>query len=227
VNSDGTVPGLLGRLLPTPVVWAEAFDDPLLPWVFDAERAAVAAAVPKRQLEYRTVRHCARQALGRLGLPPAPILSGPNREPLWPAGVVGALTHCAGYRAAAVSADRTVLSVGIDAEPHEPLPEGVLERVGDRAERAELAALSAGRHWDRILFCAKEAVYKVWFPLARRWLGFEDARVRIEPTGQFHARLLVPGPQVQGRELTELDGRWLVARGLIITAITLTPDQVR
>lgn len=227
MDFDGTGPRLLGRVLSSPVEWAEAFDDPSVPWMFEAERAAVAAAVPKRQLEYRTARHCARQALGQLGLPPAPILSGPNREPLWPDGVVGSLTHCAGYRAAAVAPLGTVLSVGIDAEPHEQLPEGVLERVADDAEQAALAVLPGGRHWDRILFCAKEAIYKVWFPLARCWLGFEDASVRIDPGGRFRARLLVPGPTVAGRELTELDGRWLVARGLIIAAITLTEDQVR
>ena len=67
--------------------------------------------------------------------------------------------------------------MGVDAEPHDVLPDGVLDAISLPAERAELAALPSGMHWDRILFCAKEATYKAWFPLTKRWLGFEDAHI--------------------------------------------------
>ena len=189
----------------------------------------MARAVPKRQAEYRTVRHCARLALGELGVAPVPILSGERREPLWPSGVVGSLTHCAGYRAAVVARRELVLGLGIDAEPHLPLPDGVLKQVTNPVERAALARLAArepGVQWDRLLFCAKEAVYKVWYPLARRWLGFEDAEVRLDPAGTFHARLLVEPPRLGERYLTALDGRWVVSRGLIVAMITLVPAAV-
>jgi 4'-phosphopantetheinyl transferase EntD len=222
-------PTLLGRLLPGSVAHAESFDDPPDAPLFEQERAAIERAVPKRQAEYRTARHCARRALGELGLPPAPILSGPKREPLWPTGVVGSLTHCAGYRAAAVAHWDRVRSVGIDAEPHAVLPDGVLEQVASESERADLRTLDGSLggtvHADRVLFCAKEAIYKAWYPLARRWLGFEEADVRIEPDGAFRARLLVAGPVVDGAELTRLRGRWLVADGLIIAAVTLLAPE--
>lgn len=77
------------------------------------------------------------------------------------------MTHCRGYRAAAVAHAAGVLSLGVDAEPHERLPEGVLDLVSIPVERQEIAALP-GRgdlHWDRILFSAKETTYKTWFPL--------------------------------------------------------------
>ncbi|HEY3692789.1 MAG TPA: hypothetical protein VGL46_21300 [Pseudonocardiaceae bacterium] len=51
------------------------------------------------------------------------MVPGERRKPVWPPGVVGSLTHCTGYRAAAVAHRRGVLTVGIDAEPHEPLPQ--------------------------------------------------------------------------------------------------------
>jgi 4'-phosphopantetheinyl transferase EntD len=226
-GDDGSV---LGRLLPAAVVGAERFDDPPEAELFEQELAAVARAVPKRQAEYRTVRYCARLALDALGVAPVPILSGERREPLWPAGVVGNLTHCDGYRAAAVARRDRVLGVGIDAEPHRPLPDGVLDQVSDPAEQAMLAELAQrqpGTCWDRLLFCAKEAVYKVWYPLARRWLGFEDAEVALDQAGTFRVRLLVEPPLIGGRGLTRLDGSWVVQRGLIVTAITLCPDAVR
>ena len=99
----------------------------------------VARAVDRRRAEFTTVRTCARIALGRLGLPPAPLLTGSKREPLWPAGVVGSITHCDGYRAAAVARASEVAAIGIDAEPHDPLPDGILDRVTLPAERAHLA----------------------------------------------------------------------------------------
>jgi 4'-phosphopantetheinyl transferase EntD len=168
---------VIGSLLPAAVRVVESFGELPGATLFPEEEELVARAVPKRVAEVTTVRACARRALGELGLPPVPILSGPSREPLWPAGVVGSLTHCAGYRAAAVARASELASFGIDAEPHGELPEGVLERVALASEQAALPGLPPGVHWDRLLFSAKESVYKAWFPLAGRWLGFEDARL--------------------------------------------------
>ncbi|MFI6512013.1 4'-phosphopantetheinyl transferase [Streptosporangium sp. NPDC050855] len=210
---------MIEKILPPWVVSAEAFEDPPDVVLFPEEEAVIARAVEKRRREFATARHCARQALARLGVPPAPILPGERGAPGWPDGVAGTMTHCAGYRAAAVSLE--ALTVGIDAEPHEPLPDGILPSISLDEERAELAGLGGGVHWDRLLFSAKESVYKAWFPLARRWLGFEEARLSFSPDGTFTARLLVPGPQVDGREVTGFTGRWLVADGLLVTAIAV------
>jgi 4'-phosphopantetheinyl transferase EntD len=137
---------------------------------------------------------------------------------LWPAGVVGSITHCRGYRACAVAWSEQVAGLGIDAEPNEPLPEGVLEEVAHGPER-ELG--SAGEaHADRLLFTAKEAIYKAWFPLARRWLGFDDVELSLDPANaEFTGRLLVPGPVVDGEDLHEFHGRWTVEDGVICAAV--------
>ncbi|MET9070167.1 4'-phosphopantetheinyl transferase family protein [Streptosporangium sandarakinum] len=212
---------MIGEILPSWVASAEAFADPPDARLFPEEEAVIARSVERRRREFTTARHCARRALARLGVPPAPILPGELGAPVWPAGVRGAITHCEGYRAAAVSLK--ALTVGIDAEPHEPLPEGVMETVALPEERAELARLGGGIHWDRLLFSAKESVYKAWFPLARCWLDFDEAHVTFDPAGTFTARLLVAGPEVEGRELTGFTGRWLVSGGLTVTAIALPP----
>ena len=216
---------MIGDILPPEVAAAEAFED--LPDVvlFPDEEAVIANAVDKRRREFTTARGCARAALAQLGLPPVPIVSGLRGAPQWPSGVVGSITHCAGYRASAVARDRDVLTVGLDAEPHDTLPGGVLEAVASRGEQAQVAVLAAARPevcWDRILFCAKESVYKAWFPLTRRWLGFEDASVDFDPDNRtFTARLLVDGPVVNGALLTSFEGRWLVSQGLIVTTIVI------
>ena len=129
------------------------------------------------------------------------------------------MTHCAGYRAAALARSDEVRTIGLDAEPNEPLPGGVLDIVSLPAERDRLAHMSAGYPgvaWDRLLFCAKEAVYKAWFPLAECWLGFQDAEVTIGARdGTFTAQLHVPSP------VSGFAGRWSANHGLIGAAITI------
>ncbi|ARX81898.1 4'-phosphopantetheinyl transferase [Streptomyces alboflavus] len=220
----------MGALLAAePVVVVETREDPADAVLFPEEVAYVAKAVPKRQREFTTARHCARTALARIDVPPGPILRGDKGAPVWPEGVVGSMTHCLGYRAAVVARAGAVISVGVDAEPAEPLSDpGVLELVSDEKERAALAALAVTEPavpWDRLLFSAKETVYKAWFPLARRWLGFEDAHLDIRADGTFSAALLVEGPVVAGARLTGFSGTWLVRDGVVVTAIVMRAGQ--
>jgi 4'-phosphopantetheinyl transferase EntD len=226
---------VIEQLLPSGVVAVEALEDPPHAELFPEERAVIAQAVDKRRREFTTVRHCARAALARLGVPPVPILPGERGAPRWPDDIVGSMTHCAGYRAAVVAPAAHLATVGVDAEPHEPLPAGVLATITVPTERPLLERLASARpgvHWDRLLFSAKESVYKAWFPLTGRWLGFEEAEVSIEAggpegdgdTGVFHARLLVPGPVVAGIARTGFAGRWMARDGLLLTAVSVTAD---
>lgn len=217
---------LLGRVLPDRVAWAELYDDPpgLVP--LPEEEPLIARSVAKRRNEFVTVRHCARQALETLGVPSAPILKGDKGEPCWPDGVVGSLTHCRGFRGAVVGRAGEVRSVGIDAEPHDVLPGGVLDVISLPVERAELRAQPDGLHWDRVLFCAKEATYKAWFPLTHRWLGFEDAHITFAvddsgTAGGFRSEILIDPAAEHGPPLTVFEGRWSVRDGVTLTAIVL------
>lgn len=241
---------LLAGLLPPQVISAEAYTDPPGVFLYPEEEAVITRAVDKRRREFTTGRHCARQALTALGVSPGPLPRGERGAPVWPAGVVGSLTHCDGYRAAAVAHRSEVTSLGVDAEPHARLPDDVLGGVTLPAERDALAGLERRHprlHWDRLLFSAKESVYKTWFPLTGAWLGFEEAEVeffalRTDPrptgnatsaadagvpgapdgpacSGEFRARLLRAGQDREGHPLRSFEGRWRVARGLLLTAV--------
>jgi 4'-phosphopantetheinyl transferase EntD len=218
---------MIERILPDWVAVAESRQDGFEDGLYPEERQLVSGAVDRRRAEFATVRHCARLALAELGRPPAPILSGERGAPRWPAGVVGSMTHCAGYRAAVLAEQARAVSIGVDAEPHGPLPDGVLRLVARPEELVQLDELAAGQpelHWDRLLFTMKESVYKAWFPLTGRWLDFQQASVRIDPIGAgFVAELLVPGPRLAGVELRAFDGRFLVLAGLAFSTIVLRP----
>ncbi|WP_369916218.1 4'-phosphopantetheinyl transferase [Plantactinospora sp. KBS50] len=140
------------------------------------------------------------------------------------------MTHCDGYRGAVLAPAAALASVGVDAEPHAALPDGVLGLVTLPEERVRLDALTAqhpDRCWDRLLFSAKESVYKAWFPLTGRWLDFAEADLTFTAAGTFTARLLVPGPTVGGRRLDRFAGRFLVAGGLVLTLVAVPhPDPV-
>ncbi len=216
---------MLAALLPAAVTSTEVFGDgcddgELLP----EEAAVVAGASEKRRREFTGVRVCARLALARAGIRPAAILPGPSGAPRWPSGIVGSMTHCDGYRAAAIGMSGAFAAIGIDAEPHAPLPDGVLARVASESERAALARLAVQAPefcWDRMLFSAKEAVFKAWSPATGRWLGFTDAELELGRDGRFAARLLVAGPLAGDRPLTTYHGFWAVSRGVLVTAVTV------
>jgi 4'-phosphopantetheinyl transferase EntD len=150
-----------------------------------------------------------------------------RRAPVWPDGITGSMTHCRGYRAAAVARRDVVASLGVDAEPHGPLPGRVLDRVTLTQERDMLLERAAERDdvaWDRVLFSAKESVFKAWFPLTRRWLGFEECRVDLRADGTLRATLLVPGPMVGGVRVDGFDGRWRALARHVATVVAVPAE---
>lgn len=216
---------MIEQLLPACVIAVEMREDVQDASLFAEEEIVISSAVEKRRREFATARACARTALRGLGVEPLAIPAGERGEPCWPAGVVGSITHCDGYRACAVARAQQIVTIGIDAEPHAALPEGLLADIARPEELPLLRRLQRERpevHWDRLLFSAKESVYKAWFPLARRWLGFEDAVLSIDPTaGTFTACLLVRGPDAGSGPLRALRGRWTACDGVVATAIAV------
>ncbi|HEX7267273.1 MAG TPA: 4'-phosphopantetheinyl transferase superfamily protein [Streptosporangiaceae bacterium] len=220
--------GLIASILPSAVAAAESMGDVpgASPGLFPTEEAALSTAGPQRQAEFAAGRLCARTALARLGVPATPLLPGRAGEPQWPAGVTGSITHCAGYRACAVALATDVAAIGVDAEPDAGLPAGLIEAVATSPERAwirqQMAAVPAVC-WDRLLFSAKEAVCKLWYPLTGQWLGLREAAVFPATTGTFSVHLPRLGQVPGNQPATRMTGRWLARGGLIVTVITWTP----
>jgi len=114
-------------------------------------------------------------------------------------------------------------AIGIDAEIHDALPTEVVKTICVAEEFAWLHRASDRLHWDRLLFRAKESIYKAWFPLTGRWLGFEQAAANVEVAeNAFRVRPLVSLPREVARILRTLSGRFLVRNGLVMTAVYLT-----
>jgi 4'-phosphopantetheinyl transferase EntD len=190
-----------------------------------AEVAAVAGAVPSRQAEFLTGRALARTALARLGVHGYPLLPGDDRAPRWPAGIVGSITHTRDTCAVAVARSQSVRALGIDAEPREPLEESVWPTVCTDAERRALALIPSSERGlrARLLFSAKEAVFKCVYPATGHFLEFTDAELTFDVSAQtFEATLREPVQAFPSR----LVGQWRWNDALIVTALRVSPDGV-
>jgi 4'-phosphopantetheinyl transferase EntD len=173
---------LFAALLPEQVV---AYDAPIsaeyAPDLFPEEVAEVARACKQRRLEFATERACARAALSRLGLPRAPLLTGPARVPAWSAKTVGSITHTKTFCASAVAMRESFLGIGIDAELSGGVTKDEWSHVLTAEELAWLGGQSVTRQSElaTVIFSAKEAFFKCQFPMTREWLEFQDVHVRV------------------------------------------------
>lgn len=213
---------MISAILPPGTAAAEAFGESATDPLHPEEASFIARAVTQRQQEFAAGRSLARRALVHLGCAPAAIPPGPNREPVWPEGIVGSISHCHGYCAAALDRSDTLLSIGIDAELDAPLPRDVIALVALEDERAWIDAQPAGEHRDRLLYSAKESVFKAWFPLTHQWLDFRSARVCFDSSKQtFHATVIGERCSRPKVILDSFDGCYVIRRGLILTAVVV------
>lgn len=201
------------------LAWEDAWSEAM---ILAEEREIVAQAIGKRRLEFAGGRAAARSALERLGVVGAPILRGPSREPRWPAGFVGSISHARDLSGAAVVAGAYARGLGLDIEVHREMSEGVVEMICRPEEREALAAAgwidAAGG--PRVVFGAKECVHKATFPVTGVTLGFSEVVLSLVPAapapgelarGAFRAEP-APGARAAAESARSLSGRFVVTR---------------
>jgi 4'-phosphopantetheinyl transferase EntD len=137
----------------------------------EAEEASLSSRIADARRASGAARIVARELLARLGFPDAAVIKGDGGAPTWPHGVVGSLGHDDEVAVAAVALQRDFPGIGIDVEPAHALPADMLELVATANERA---AIGRDLLKARLLFAAKEAVYKAVYPLDRTFLEFQD-----------------------------------------------------
>ncbi|HZE88539.1 MAG TPA: 4'-phosphopantetheinyl transferase superfamily protein [Verrucomicrobiae bacterium] len=188
--SDRLFPHDVMTLLATPGMW----EGTLLP----EEEACISRAVPKRRREFTAGRVAARELLARFGVIEVAIPAAADRTPVWPAGIVGSISHCDGLCGVAIARAATYESIGLDVEGVEGLPEETIRLVCPERELARAVAATGSSRGEaaKFLFSAKEAFYKCWFPVTEVTLDFHDVEVDFEARrGAFGARVLAPHPE--------------------------------
>lgn len=226
-----TADSLLRAVLPPWAVGAARADDVPGP-LFSAERALCARSGPRRTGEFTTGRWCAHRALVRLGETPVAVGRGARGEPLWPPGVLGSISHCPGFRAAALCRSRDARALGVDAEVDAPLPARVGRRLISEEEAdgvGRLGPSAVGAAGERLLFSAKEAVYKACSALVGHGYvpPLADIRILVAPGdrgpgagGRFRARVPAVGG-LTGLGPEDYEGRWHRSLGLVVTSCVI------
>lgn len=177
--------------------------------------ASLARAGRKRKAEHLAGRIAAVHALTEFGEKGVPAI-GDNREPLWPAGLHGSITHC-GTTALAVVA---LKPVGIDMETvfsaemaDELATEIVTPEEYQHLRESELPFPLA----LTVVFSAKESLYKALSPLTKTVPGFTSVRVSALDAQHITLTCLADfSPQLAGRSLSIA---WVQDHQQVITLI--------
>ncbi|HEY3659489.1 MAG TPA: 4'-phosphopantetheinyl transferase superfamily protein [Steroidobacteraceae bacterium] len=157
-----------------------------------SEAHYVARAHPKRINEFAAGRACARAALVELGVRDFALHAAADRQPVWPDGFVGSITHTAGLCVAAVAARSSILAIGLDSEIVGAPTLDIWPTICRDEELAWVYSLPLSEQAAAVtlLFSAKEAFYKCQYPLVGEWLDFHDLRILAawgETRGTFQA----------------------------------------
>lgn len=184
--------------------------------------AAAPTFSPKRRREFAAGRRCAAQALIDAGAQDVEVGVGAAREPRWPAGFVGSITHSAFRAGAAVGPTRSLRAIGIDFEPifdDEAMRDAAPAALSDAEWR--LCSEWSPNELATLVFSAKESLYKCLYPLAATFFDFTDVEVaELVSPGIFRIRLLRDlGVEFVRGSLFE--GRFALADGHVHTAIDL------
>ncbi|SDW99516.1 4'-phosphopantetheinyl transferase superfamily protein [Ruegeria halocynthiae] len=168
---------VLGPDIGVGVTDPKALNGALLP----EEEPAMANALNKRRLEFASGRAAARQAMKDLNLPSYAIPMAADRSPVWPAGIVGSITHSDDICIAAVAHDYHKVSIGIDVEPEAPLGSEFEEIICTPSERAWLDTQGSAQHRRLAtqIFCVKESIYKALYPLTGQVIGFNEVELEL------------------------------------------------
>ena len=139
-----------------------------------------------RKENYRSGRICAGEVLSKLGTLGQPVLRDPQtREPLWPEGISGAITHSGKWAAAAAGKTSDVSGIGIDLEDLERQVDSRISRhvcIPEEQKWLQECGEDFLEQNLKIIFSAKESIFKAFFPYTRTYLHFHDARILMEQT---------------------------------------------
>ncbi len=137
-------------------------------------------AIKKRRTEFLLGRLAAFRAIKALGIHPEPVLRGKHREPLWQDGIVGSISHKGDIAIAAVVRKTIADGIGVDLERmDEPVNLRISTRVCHPSEMDWIFKSQNNRDIRfRMVFSAKEAGFKAFFPIQQIYLNYLDAELR-------------------------------------------------
>ena len=165
------------------------FDEFSIPFADNLHRA-----VEKRQAEYLAGRYCAKNALRAINADVPIISSGKHREPLWPVGVVGSISHSSDTAVACVSKSPRILGIGIDLEKTiDSETCNKIERMilTDRDRKNMSHLIMPKEKYFSLVFSLKESFFKAAFNQVGEYFDFDAISIIELNETEFFARFII------------------------------------
>jgi len=188
----------------------------------EEEKISASFGSSKRRTEFSFGRYCARRAMSKFKLESVPILRNTeSREPCWPESVRGSITHSEGFAAAAVGLVKDVSGIGIDLESLSRLIDfNIRKHVCVEKERLFLESLTTEKAnlYLRIIFSAKESIFKCFFPISQTHLFFQDAEIIIDEKNTKFSFLISKACTGITSAGFKHSGRFSIKNGMLLTS---------
>ncbi|MGA7966805.1 MAG: 4'-phosphopantetheinyl transferase superfamily protein [Gammaproteobacteria bacterium] len=163
------------------------------PWMWSAEltheeKAIIENAVDKRRREFAAGRTCARYILRQFGFS-GDLTIGKDKygAPIWPEGITGSISHTDDVCVVSIGRQKQKLtSLGVDVEKDTGLDPDLVDLVCDEIEKETCCTGQIGDRLRlaKVIFSAKESVYKCLYPLIKTVLDFQDVHIQLDASGE-------------------------------------------
>ncbi|MBW1838594.1 MAG: 4'-phosphopantetheinyl transferase superfamily protein [Deltaproteobacteria bacterium] len=194
--------------------------------LYPEERVSIQNAVAKRQREFGAGRLCARKAMARLGIKDSPLLKGPDGSPVWPAGIVGAISHSNTWCGSAVARQKDIRGIGLDIETIDRVNIIIAKKVLSPVEMEWVnASDEEAQKRLALLFSAKETIFKCVAPVYGKRLGFFDMVITHVTEEQSFEVKLNDKISTEVPNCSTLTGRYLMHEGDVFTGMVLYQED--
>jgi 4'-phosphopantetheinyl transferase EntD len=207
----------LARMVPAEVRYRVTATVPSGFHLMPAELSCCSRFAPRRLHDFTVGRYAASEALAQLGLERESLPIGDNREPAWPAGVVGSIAHTDGLAGAVAARRSDICGLGLDLEHVSPIAD-IAKHISTSRERDFLSDHPSLPDYWNILFSAKEAIYKCLWPLLRRFISFQDVSLLVD---YRHCRYAIASHNDLGPVADRLQGYWAISDRMIVAVAVL------
>jgi len=181
------------------------------------EVAFVERASAKRRSDFSTGRYCARQALMSLNNTSPSITQGEGKQPIWPNGIVGSISHSKKMAGAVVALRQNVTAIGMDIETIGGVKPEMWDLIFHKTEQNLILSKQKDEaHWATLLFSLKESFYKLQYPLTGQFLDFSDVIIR-EIDGKLSIASTKPQFDRNTVSLNNIETHWTTINDQLIT----------
>jgi 4'-phosphopantetheinyl transferase EntD len=152
---------------------------------YETEWGYIKFAAPQRQREFIWGRKLLRQLATQLSIPVEEIKVDNNKAPVLPTALSASISYCGQYVIAVAAHTSEIVALGVDIERATPLMLRLRKSLFTRYEQQKCLEQQIAVDPFKLLFSAKESLYKCYYNLTKKKLSFRDVSISFENDQTF------------------------------------------